>query len=74
MPGMWELPEIPTASAKDRDCLTLRHSITVTDYVVRVMQTPTQTGTAGRWVEHERIPRLPLTGLTRKILRRAEVI
>ncbi len=74
MPGMWELPEIPTAAAEDRDCLTFRHSITVTDYVVRVMQTATPTGAAGRWVDQGRIPRLPLTGLTRKILRRAEVI
>jgi A/G-specific adenine glycosylase len=74
MPGMWELPEMPAASALDGAGLTLRHSITVTDYVVRVMQSPAQRGTAGRWVRKERIAGLPLTGLARKILRQAEVI
>jgi A/G-specific adenine glycosylase len=74
MPGMWELPEIPLASASGRPNLTLRHSITVTDYVVHVMQNPAPSGTAGRWVEKRRIARLPLTGLARKILRRAQVI
>ncbi len=74
MPGMWELPEIPTDSDADRASLTLRHSITVTDYTVRVTQVPVQSGTAGRWVRKERIIRLPLTGLARKILRQAQVI
>jgi hypothetical protein len=74
MPGMWELPEMPAASALGGAGLTLRHSITVTDYVVRVMQSPAQSGTAGRWVRKERIAGLPLTGLARKILRQAEVI
>jgi A/G-specific adenine glycosylase len=79
MPGMWELPEMPKASAAANASATLRHSITVTDYVVRVMQNPppnayTKSGTAGRWVRKERIARLPLTGLARKILRQAQVI
>jgi hypothetical protein len=76
---MWELPEMPEAGAAGHASLTLRHSITVTDYIVRVMQNPppnayTKNGTAGRWVRKERIARLPLTGLTRKILRQAQVI
>jgi A/G-specific adenine glycosylase len=74
MPGMWELPEVPADRATGRASLTLRHSITVTDYIVRVMQSPAQGRSAGRWVQRERIARLPLTGLTRKILRQAQVI
>ena len=74
MPGMWELPEMTATKAAGCDSLTLRHSITVTDYVVRVIQTPVQNGTSGRWVQKERIARLPLTGLARKILQHAQVI
>ncbi len=74
MPGMWELPEIPADSSADRSGLTLRHSITATDYAVRVTHGPVQSGTAGRWVRKESVARLPLTGLARKILRQAQVI
>ncbi len=54
--------------------LTLRHSITVTDYLVRVVHSPAQTRMEGRWVAKERIAQLPLTGLARKILRQAQII
>jgi uncharacterized protein YfaT (DUF1175 family) len=74
MPGMWELPEMAATEAAGCGSLTLRHSITVTDYVVRVIQTPVQNGTSGRWVQKERIARLPLTGLARKILQHAQII
>ena len=74
MPGMWELPEIPATNGNGEASFTLRHSITVTDYVVRVMQSPARSGSEGRWVQEERIARLPLTGLARKILRQAQVI
>jgi len=74
MPGMWELPEIHETKMPDYASLTLRHSITVTDYTVRVVQEPAQSGTSGTWVYEKRIARLPLTGLTRKILRQAQVI
>jgi len=75
MPGMWELPEIlmPITNGSGRSGLTLRHSITVTDYVVRVIEQRVQSG-SGQWVESQRIGQLPLTGLARKILRRAQVI
>jgi A/G-specific adenine glycosylase len=73
MPGMWELPEI-SGNGAERPSLTLRHSITVTDYVVGVVQGPAQSVAAGRWVKKNRVARLPLTGLARKILRRAEII
>jgi A/G-specific adenine glycosylase len=74
MPGMWELPEVSENGAGKRPSLTLRHSITVTDYVVRVLHGPAQSAPAGRWVKKNRVTRLPLTGLARKILRRAEII
>jgi A/G-specific adenine glycosylase len=76
MPGMWELPEAATdsGSAPSDTSLTLRHSITVTDYTVLINQSRVKTGTIGRWVRKDRIGRLPLTGLARKILRRAQVI
>jgi A/G-specific adenine glycosylase len=74
MPGMWELPEIPANGRAGRTGIILRHSITVTDYTVHVSQGPALSGTAGRWVRKERVARLPLTGLARKILRQAQVI
>jgi A/G-specific adenine glycosylase len=74
MPGMWEFPEITSANGATATWLTLRHSITVTDYVVRVMRSPVPKGLAGRWVRSSRITTLPLTGLARKILRAAKII
>ena len=74
MPGMWELPELPSANGTGEPYLTLRHSITVTDYLVRVSQGAAPDGSDGRWVSKSRISTLPLTGLARKILRAAQVI
>ncbi len=53
---------------------TLRHSITVTDYVVRVWREIDEPGVAGKWMACGRLPKVALTGLARKILRRAEII
>jgi A/G-specific adenine glycosylase len=72
MPGMWELPE--STSKNGKTMLTLRHSITVTDYTVRVRQVAVQDVSSGRWIAKDRIESLPLTGLARKILRAAKVI
>lgn len=70
MPGMWELPQID--SADDRKHLfSLKHSITVTDFTVHVIAASNETG---KWVRISRLQTLPLTGLTRKILRKAEII
>jgi A/G-specific adenine glycosylase len=74
MPGMWELPEITGANGTTDGWLTLHHSITVTNYVVRVMRCPAPAGSAGRWVQTSRLTTLPLTGLARKILRAAKII
>jgi A/G-specific adenine glycosylase len=74
MPGMWELPEIPPFNADPVSIFSLRHSITVTDYIVRVCQNNISDVPRSRWFEPSRIASLPVTGLTRKILRTAGVI
>ncbi len=72
MPGMWELPPHPGDGAAP--LLELRHAITVTDYRVRVYAGCHADGLPGAWVAVSRLERLPLTGLARKILRRAGII
>ena len=72
MPGMWELPEARSTGAKA--AFTLRHSITVTDYTVRVIRPEASEVAGGSWIQRTRLPRMPLTGLARKILRTAKVI
>jgi len=70
MPGMWELPEFTPDDASGNALLSLRHSITVTDYSVHVFETSKTENPAGKWVPVSRLASLPLTGLARKILRR----
>jgi A/G-specific adenine glycosylase len=67
MPGMWELPELESVESNVPPLLRLRHSITTTDYTVFV-HAAEKTGT-GRWVPLRSVGRLPLTGLTNKIIR-----
>ena len=73
MRGMWELPEICAPNHEPKTWMTFRHSITVTDYLVGVAQEPAPS-VKGCWVTKSRLPKLPLTGLTRKILRAAKII
>ena len=72
MPGMWELPQMRTGARAP--ALRLRHAITNTDYRVSVYRARTANGVAGRWVKLADVERLPLTGLTQKILRRTQLI
>jgi A/G-specific adenine glycosylase len=76
MAGMWELPELTDAVAEKTSvpCMMLRHSITVTDYTVQVVRQPAPQGASGKWVPASRAGTLPLTGLARKILRKAGII
>ena len=53
---------------------TLRHSITVTDYTVCVWRASVPSKAGGKWFPVERLRRVALTGLARKILRKAEVL
>jgi A/G-specific adenine glycosylase len=70
MPGMWELPQV-APQASDEELFFVRHSITVTDYKVQVVS---RDGVEGIWVRRKRLEKLPITGLTKKILRRADII
>jgi A/G-specific adenine glycosylase len=80
MAGMWELPELSgelnakLPATTSAPCLTLRHSITVTDYTVQVVRRPAPRGTSGKWMPASKAGTLPLTGLARKILRKAGII
>lgn len=69
MPGMWELPAVSVNGA--RPAAVLKHSITTTDYRVLVFKGSSR---VGEWVPRERLSQLPLTGLTRKILKHFQVI
>jgi A/G-specific adenine glycosylase len=76
MAGMWELPMLaPDRVNGDPPLMRLRHSITDTDYRVAVFAvSPGQlqvSATDKRWFRSKQCQRLPLTGLTRKILGRA---
>ncbi len=54
-------------------CFTLKHSITVTDYTVRVWRVAAASQEEGKWIPAERLSRVALTGLARKILRKAGI-
>lgn len=71
MAGMWELPEIPRPHSSGLLAFTVRHSITTTDYTVRVWRHNAPEELPGKMIALPRLPRLAMTGLTRKILRRA---
>ena len=68
MPEMWELPPLPAVPRKLRPFLRLRHSITNTDYAVSVYTLDPSRSPRNRWITLGSARRLPLTGLTRKIL------
>jgi A/G-specific adenine glycosylase len=64
MPSMFELPEAKSGGEAE---FRLKHSITHTDYDVLVRRAKSR---RGRYVRTSELHELPLTGLTRKILRR----
>jgi A/G-specific adenine glycosylase len=74
MPGMWELPAGYTCEGEH---FVLRHAIMNTNYLVRVSRPQTGGGRDGheipaaKWFPTTRAAKLPLTGVARKILRRA---
>jgi A/G-specific adenine glycosylase len=74
MAGMWELPELANGNGASRPLFTVRHSITVTDYTVRVSGGVAPTGARGKWIPIGQLRRVALTGLARKILRKAEML
>ncbi len=78
MPGMWELPPISADHAPDaKEVLTLRHSITDTNYYVTIYELNStdqnhlpKSKAARAWFSVDVLHTLPLTGLTRKTLKR----
>jgi A/G-specific adenine glycosylase len=83
MPGMWELPEVVMESREqDRVEITLRHAITVTNYQVSILRFSEKEaaqrwpvrGHARKWAKSGDLASLPLTGLTRKVLKRLHIM
>jgi A/G-specific adenine glycosylase len=74
MHGMWELPSCDAVAGSDEVLFSVRHSITVTDYNVHVIKRRSAMRCEGTWVNISRLSKLPLTGLAKKILRKAGVI
>ena len=68
MAGMWELPELVGSPADVEPVAELRHSITSTDYRVLVYA-GSDVGRDGKWVLLNKVDRMALTGLAKKILR-----
>ena len=90
MPGMYELPPLPLDAASDEmtdrePVLRVRHAITNTNYYVRIYAPHGPTDRTLRravplaktdlhWVKTSTLSGLPLTGLTRKVLQRLNVM
>jgi A/G-specific adenine glycosylase len=63
--------DTPVGESGPRLWFTVRHSITVTDYTVRVWRTRAPSDLRGEWFALDRLARVALTGLARKILLKA---
>ncbi len=80
MPGMWELPQTsdPPSHKTAAPWRTFRHSITVTNYTVHVLRGEMSrngpSAAKAKWIAIDQIPQIPITGLTRKILRAGGII
>ena len=74
MPGMWELPSCDAVGSTDEVLFSVKHSITVTDFNVRVIAGKGVPACGGTWVKISRLSAIPLTGLAKKILHKAGVI
>jgi len=74
MPGMWELPELTTGNVAGSPSFTVRHSITVTNYTVRVWHAAVPEHVDGKWIPMGRVRQVALTGLAQKILRKVEML
>jgi A/G-specific adenine glycosylase len=83
MPGMWELPEIEMLESDHKRVeVTLRHAITVTNYRVHILRFSEQEArlrwpswkNPEQWTKSSELSTLPLTGLTRKVLLRLQIM
>jgi A/G-specific adenine glycosylase len=82
MPGLWELPALlDTVVPEDNLRMTVRHAIMQVNYSVRIrtifekdVDAMTLTGGERRWVPLGEAAAMPLTGLARKVLVRADLL
>jgi A/G-specific adenine glycosylase len=72
MPGMWDLPEHPQPTSTP--LLDVKHSILNTDFRVSVFSAEEGLSVAGKWIAVSRLPRMPLTGMARKVLRKLNLL
>ena len=82
MPGLWELPVLRNSAVPQRQVrMTVRHAIMQTNYYVRIrvvfeddVDAMTVAGGERRWVPLREAADMALTGLTRKVLKRAHLL
>lgn len=74
MSGMWELPTLSHSVGNQQVLFRLRHSITLTDYLVNVVAQSEACAEKAEWIDRRKALKLPLTGLTKKILHKAKII
>ena len=82
MPGLWQLPVLREAQVPAEEIrMTVRHAIMQVNYYVRVrtvtegdVETLTVSDGVRRWVPLGEAVGMALTGLTRKVLRRAHLL
>jgi A/G-specific adenine glycosylase len=82
MPGMWELPTLRSTKVPESDRrMTVRHAIMQVNYYVRIrtvfeddVDALTIPGGVRRWFPLNEAAKMPLTGLTRKVLTRAHLL
>jgi len=74
MPAMWELPEAQRTMSRE-PLLKVKHSITTNDWQVSVFcGNADQAGAGEQWIPLAQVSQLPLTGLTRKILSKLNLL
>jgi A/G-specific adenine glycosylase len=82
MPGLWELPRLRDVSVPPQNLrMTVRHAIMQVNYYVRIrtvfeddIKALTVNGGDRRWVPLSEAATMALTGLTRKVLKRAQLL
>jgi A/G-specific adenine glycosylase len=82
MPGLWELPSLRETNVPSEDLrMELRHAIMQVNYYVRIrtvfeddVEALTVKAGVRRWVPLREAASMALTGLTRKVLKRAQLL
>ena len=72
MPGLWELPE--HTAPEQTPLVRVKHSIMNTDYEVRAFAAESSLTTGTKWISFVRLNSIPLTGMSRKVLRRLNLL